>query len=159
MDRGSWWATAHGVAELDMNEQLITQQTHTHTLACAQLATKETHEQIGNPWSALEPSVLMLCTQCSTCLPQVRVSSVVMVGLKEGSFEVIVWNWCRMWTRQKSDGCESKIHPLGPVRSKAPVDHMGVQGAADRNRGVVSEALSQGLGQRAGVPPTQVVGR
>ena len=29
MERGAWWATVHGVAELDMTE--VTQHTHTHT--------------------------------------------------------------------------------------------------------------------------------
>ena len=28
MDRGSWWATVHGVAELDMTE--VTEHTHAH---------------------------------------------------------------------------------------------------------------------------------
>ena len=30
-DRGAWWATVHGVSELDTTEQLSTQ-THTHTI-------------------------------------------------------------------------------------------------------------------------------
>ena len=29
MERGAWWATVHGVAELDTTE--VTQHTHTHT--------------------------------------------------------------------------------------------------------------------------------
>ena len=29
MERGAWWTTVHGVAELDMTE--VTQHTHTHT--------------------------------------------------------------------------------------------------------------------------------
>ena len=30
-DRGTWWATIHGVAESDMTEQLTQTHTHTHT--------------------------------------------------------------------------------------------------------------------------------
>ena len=30
VDRGGWWTSVHGVAELDMTEQLIHTHTHTH---------------------------------------------------------------------------------------------------------------------------------
>ena len=91
-------------------------------------------------------SMAMLWIQCSGCLPQVRGSWVVKGGLREGSFEVIVWNWCRIWKHQRSGGCESKLHLLGPVRA------YGCSGCGRQEPRSGSRALSPGLGQRAGAP-------
>ena len=48
MDRGSWWATVHGVAESGMTERA---HTHIHTRNGDEDNRKETCERTGKIWS------------------------------------------------------------------------------------------------------------